>query len=169
MVPGRTNTRKYAEKSLRPNTVLLHSIVLYLYGQCCSDMCLACCQPGPVRLWPISVTASSVMRHCALTVPRPSPRPSDCTRCSSPCPCPLPTPRACPCPPAPGVPTTTCRLSMQPREPAQDPASSLFTLDLGTSSNYTRQTVIDTLMIDDYISREIKLKPLAQLWADHLT
>ena len=34
---------------------------------------------------------------------------------------------------------------MQPREPAQDPASSLFTLDLGTSSNYTRQTVIDTL------------------------
>ena len=137
-------------------------------------MCLACCQPGPVRLRPISVTASSVMRHCvkrhsALTVPRPSPRPSDCTRCSSPCPCPLPTPRACPCPPAPGVPTTTCRLSMQPREPAQDPASSLFTLDLGTSSNYTRQTVIDTLMIDDYISRGIKLKPLAQLWADHLT
>ena len=50
---------------------------------------------------------------------------------------------------------------MQPREPAQDPASSLFTLDLGTSSNYTRQTVIDTLMIDDYISRGIKLKLLA--------
>ena len=45
---GRTNTQKYAEKSPRPNTFLLHSIVLYLYGQCCSDMCLACCQVVPL-------------------------------------------------------------------------------------------------------------------------